>query len=109
MGELAWCIAERYLKGVCRLFTQGVKTNLGILHEAGHQELWIIGMDCAPTRTAVHGHAAHWAIDPMFSDFKGRCSTWRIRNWSKPTACSGCSSSCRWRCTVVSPSAGTTP
>jgi hypothetical protein len=47
-------------------------TNLGILHEAGHPEPWIIAMDCAPTRATVLDYAARWAIEPMFSDFKGR-------------------------------------
>ena len=47
-------------------------TNLGLLHEAGHPEPWIIAMDCAPTRATVLDYSARWAIEPMFSDFKGR-------------------------------------
>jgi len=46
-GGLAHGVAERYLPGV-RLFARGVMTNLGILHEAGHPEPWIIAMDCPP-------------------------------------------------------------
>lgn len=70
-GQLAQGVAERYLSGV-RLFTQGLMTNLGILHEAGHPDPWIIAMDCPPSRAAVLDYAARWAIEPMFSDFKGR-------------------------------------
>jgi len=70
-GELARGVAERYLPGV-RLFAQGVMTRLGILHEAGHPEPRIIAMDCAPTRATVLDYSARWAIEPMFSDFKGR-------------------------------------
>jgi len=70
-GELAQGVAERCLPGV-RLFAQGIMTNLGILHEAGHPEPWIIAMDCPPGRAAVLDYAARWAIEPMFSDFKGR-------------------------------------
>ncbi len=70
-GQLAQSVSERYLPGV-RLFAQGVMTHLGILHEAGHPEPWIIAMDCPPTRAAVLDYAARWAIEPMFSDFKGR-------------------------------------
>ena len=70
-GELARSVTERYLTGV-RLFAQGVMTNLGILHEAGHPEPWIIAMDCAPTRATVLDYTVRWAIEPMFSDFKGR-------------------------------------
>jgi hypothetical protein len=70
-GALAQDVTERYLPGV-RLFASGVMTNLGILHEAGHPEPWIIAMDCVPTRAAVLDYAARWSIEPMFSDFKGR-------------------------------------
>ncbi len=69
--ELAHGVKERYLAGV-RLFAQGIMTNLGILHEAGHPEPWIIAMDCAPNRATVLDYAARWAIEPMFSDFKER-------------------------------------
>jgi hypothetical protein len=70
-GQLAQGVSARYLSGV-RLFAQGVMTNLGVLPEAGHPEPWIIAMDCVPTRAAVLDYAARWAIEPMFSDFKGR-------------------------------------
>ena len=70
-GELAQAVTERYLPEV-RLFAAGVVTNLGVLHEAGHEEAWIIAMDCAPTRAAVLDYGARWAIEPTFSDFKSR-------------------------------------
>lgn len=71
-GQLAEGFAERYLVDV-RLFAEGgVITRLGILHEPGHEEPWIIAMDCTPTRAAVLDYGARWAIEPMFSDFKGR-------------------------------------
>src|SRR5512143_1039765 len=70
-GELARGVSERYLPNV-RLFTGGVPTNLGILHEAGHEAPWIIAMDCQPTEAAVRDYGARWAIEPLFSDFKSR-------------------------------------
>jgi hypothetical protein len=70
-GDLAQDVKERYLPGVL-LFAHGVSTNLGILHEAGHPEPWIIAMECAPTRAAVLDYGARWVIEPMFSDFKSR-------------------------------------
>ena len=70
-GELARGVSERYLLNV-RLFTRGVPTNLGILHEAGHEAPWIIAMDCQPTQAAVRDYGARWAIEPLFSDFKSR-------------------------------------
>lgn len=51
-GELARGVKERYLPGV-QLLAQGILTNVGILHEAGHKEPWIIAMDCLPTRATV--------------------------------------------------------
>jgi hypothetical protein len=71
-GDLARGVTERYLPNV-RLFGQGeVMTHLGILHEPGHPEPWIIGMDCKPTRAAVLDYGSRWVIEPTFSDFKSR-------------------------------------
>lgn len=70
-GALAQGVKERFLLGV-RLFAHGVITNLGILHESGHPEPWIMAMDAVPTRATVLDYAARWSIEPMFSDFKGR-------------------------------------
>jgi hypothetical protein len=70
-GEWARDVKERYLPGV-RLFAEGVSTNLGIWQEAGHEEPWIIAMECFPTRAAVLDYGARWGIEPMFSDFKSR-------------------------------------
>lgn len=70
-GELAQGVSERYLPNV-RLFTRGVPTHLGILHEAGHAAPWIIAMECQPTEAAVRDYGARWAIEPLFSDFKRR-------------------------------------
>ncbi len=68
---LARGVTERYLPAV-QLFAEGVMTNLGILHEPGHEEPWIIAMDCPPTRAKVLDYGARWAIEPTFSDFKSR-------------------------------------
>jgi hypothetical protein len=70
-GELADGVTERYLPDV-RLFHSGVPTNLGIWHEAGHEEPWIIAMDCQPTKATVRDYGARWVIEPTFSDFKSR-------------------------------------
>jgi hypothetical protein len=70
-GALARGVKERYLPQV-RLFADGVLTNLGILHEVGHEEPWIIAMECTPTPAAVLDYGARWAIEPTFSDFKSR-------------------------------------
>ena len=55
-----------------RLFEHGIETNIGIWHEPGHPEPWIIAMDCPPTLAAVRDYGLRWGIEPMFSDFKSR-------------------------------------
>ncbi len=70
-GELARGVIERYLLGI-QWLAAGISTHLGILHEAGHEEPWIIAMECSPTRAAVRDYGARWAIEPTFSDFKSR-------------------------------------
>jgi len=64
-------VRERYLTDV-GLFASEVRTHLGILHDPGHPEPWIIAMDATPTRARVLDYAARWSIEPMFSDFKRR-------------------------------------
>lgn len=70
-AEWARGVTERSLPGV-RLFADGVPTNLGIVHEAGHAEPWLIAMECYPTRAAVLDYGARWGIEPLVSDFKSR-------------------------------------
>src|SRR5215213_3967256 len=50
----------------------GVFANVGILHEPGHKEPWIVAMDDVPTRETVLEYGKRWGIEPMFSDFKSR-------------------------------------
>ena len=71
-GELALGVTERYLPNVRLFGKESIMTNVGILHESGHDEPWIIAMDCLPTRTTVLDYGSRWAIEPTFSDFKGR-------------------------------------
>lgn len=70
-GDLAAGHTERYLPDV-RLFNHAVPTNLGILHEPGHKEPWIIAMDNAPHRATVRDYGSRWSIEPLFSDYKSR-------------------------------------
>jgi hypothetical protein len=70
-GQLAEGRRERY-EPDARLFGSGVPTSIGVLHEAGHKEPWIIAMDCLPAEAAVRDYGSRWAIEPMFSDFKTR-------------------------------------
>ena len=49
-----------------------VKTHIGILHEAGHTEPWIITMDCLPEKYKILDYGMQWGIECLFSDFKSR-------------------------------------
>lgn len=49
-----------------------VSTNIGILHEPGHKEAWIIAMDCKPSKYKILDYGMRWGIECLFSDFKSR-------------------------------------
>jgi hypothetical protein len=49
-----------------------VITHIGILHENGHKEPWIIAMSDTPSKGRVLDYGMRWGIEPMFSDFKSR-------------------------------------
>lgn len=49
-----------------------INTNIGILHEKGHEEPWIIAMNCTPTKETIMDYSMRWSIESMFSDFKTR-------------------------------------
>lgn len=61
-------------KGVrdAELYGSGVKTNIGVLHEKGHKEPWIIAMDANPSTYTTLDYGMRWGIENMFSDFKSR-------------------------------------
>jgi hypothetical protein len=54
------------------LCCSGVITNIGIIHEKGHPEPWIIAMSDEPNRETTLEYGLRWGIEPMFSDFKSR-------------------------------------
>ena len=54
------------------LYGSGVHTNIGLLHEKGHPEPWIIAMDARPGKYTTLDYGLRWGIEPMFSDFKSR-------------------------------------
>jgi hypothetical protein len=70
-GDLAHGVSERYEPHV-HLFAAGVPTAIGVVHDPGHKEPWIIAMDCRPCRAAVLDYGASFGIEPTFSDFKTR-------------------------------------
>ena len=74
-GTLAQDYQERYEANVSLLQSEimiNIMINIGILHEPGHKEPWIIAIDCKPTRAAVLDYSSRWCTWPMFSDFKSR-------------------------------------
>ncbi len=54
------------------LYGSGVLTSIGLLHEKGHPEPWIIAMDARPGKYTTLDYSLRWGIEPMFSDFKSR-------------------------------------
>ena len=47
-------------------------TNIGVIHDPGHEEPWIIAMPATPGYMKTLEYSDRWAIEPMFSDFKSR-------------------------------------
>ena len=67
-------VAARLPKGVigAELYGSGMVSNIGVLHETGQKEAWIIAMDAKPSRYTVLDYGMRWGIENMFSDFKSR-------------------------------------
>jgi len=67
-------IAELIPEGIvnAELYGTGVTTNIGVLHEDGHKEPWIIAMNVVPSEYKVLDYGMRWTIEAMFSDFKTR-------------------------------------
>ena len=49
-----------------------VRTNVAMVHEAGHPEPWIIALSQAPSVHRAFDYGLRWGIEAMFSDFKTR-------------------------------------
>lgn len=70
-------LAECFARGEHRLCDielteKRARTNIAMLHEAGHPEPWIIAMSEAPSTYRALDYAMRWGIEAMFSDFKTR-------------------------------------
>lgn len=55
-----------------RFHNTNVQTHIGILHESGHPEPWIIAMASIPSRYKTLDYGLRWGIECLFSDFKSR-------------------------------------
>jgi Transposase DDE domain len=60
-----------YLENV-ELTGRRARTHIGIIHDPGHAEPWIIAMSEKPSYLRTLEYADRWGIEPMFSDFKSR-------------------------------------
>lgn len=69
-GEAAFRKIEALINA--RFNKTDIHTNIGILHEGGHPEPWIIAMDCRPSSYNTLDYGMRWGIEPMFSDFKSK-------------------------------------
>jgi hypothetical protein len=69
----AACAKDRvfYLENV-ELTAKRARTHIGIIHDPGHSEPWIIAMSEPPGYLRTLEYSQRWGIEPMFSDFKSR-------------------------------------
>ena len=63
---------QPYLTGVELTAAARVPTNIGVIHDPGHAEPWIVAMSDKPGYLTTLDYARRWGIEPMFSDFKSR-------------------------------------
>ena len=63
---------QPYLSGVELTVAGRVRTNIGVIHDPGHDEPWIVAMSAKPGYLTTLDYARRWGIEPMFSDFKSR-------------------------------------
>jgi hypothetical protein len=70
---LAACFdrGEHQLRGI-ELTETRVRTNVAMVHEAGHPEPWIIALSQTPSVHTAFDYGLRWGIEAMFSDFKTR-------------------------------------
>jgi hypothetical protein len=64
--------AQPYLTDVDLTAARRVRTNIGVIHDLGHEEPWIVAMSDRPGYLTTLDYARRWGIEPMFSDFKSR-------------------------------------
>jgi hypothetical protein len=69
----AVCAKERvfWLEDV-DLTARRVRTHIGIIHDPGHPDPWIIAMSERPGYLRTLDYSQRWGIEPMFSDFTSR-------------------------------------
>jgi hypothetical protein len=69
----ASCAKERifYLEDV-ELTAKRARTHIGIIHDPGHCEPWIIAMSDKPGYLKTLEYSGRWGTEPMFADFKSR-------------------------------------
>ena len=60
-----------YLEDV-ELTSKKRRTHIGIIHDPGHSDPWIIAMSERPGYLRTLEYGMRWGIEPMFSDFKSR-------------------------------------
>jgi hypothetical protein len=67
------CLGEKlfYLEDVA-LTGKRARTRIGIIHDPGPAEPWIIAMSEPPSYLRTLEYGQRWGIEPMFSDFKSR-------------------------------------
>lgn len=67
------CVAEgQFALEDVELTAKGTRTHIGIIHDPGHAEPWIIAMSERPSYLKTLDYSRRWGIEPMFSDFKSR-------------------------------------
>ena len=64
--------APRSGRSIWRTLNSRPDGHIGIIHDPGHPEPWIIAMSERPGYLRTLDYGQRWGIEPMFSDFTGQ-------------------------------------
>src|SRR3954467_2722220 len=67
-----WAKARTYYLEDVELTARRARPHIGIIHDPGHAEPWIIAMSEKPSYLRTLEYAGRRGIEPMFADFKSR-------------------------------------
>ena len=64
--------SEQHFLANVSVTRKATRTHIGIVHEKGHKEPWIIAMSQKPDYYKTMDYGLRWGIECMFSDLKSR-------------------------------------
>ena len=94
---LAACFARgEHLLSDIELTETRVRTNVAMVHEAGHPEPWIIALSQPPSVHRAFDYGLRWGIEAMSRTSRRAALGWRTARLRAPIGWTGSCWCCRW-------------